>query len=158
MAIVLLSLVTLFYAGYNLFVKAAGGHVPREATTTILATFCVQAGAVMSAATFLAFLALQGGHGFKLSQPVYLLAATAGLCIGAAEVGYFYLFGGVGGIRPLPASLAIPTIVSGTIVITLLVSIFLFGERLTLVQLLGAVLVVAGIVAMFAGRREGVHA
>ncbi len=158
MAIVLLTLVTLLYAGYNLFVKASGGHVPPEATTTILATFCLQAGAVASATAFLAFLALQGGHSFRLSQPAYLYAAAAGLCIGAAEVCYFYIFGGVGGIERLPASLAIPTVVSGTIVITLLVSVVLFGERLTLVQLLGAALVGAGIVAMFAGHRGSVHA
>lgn len=158
MAIVLLTLVTLLYAGYNLFVKASGGHTPPDATTTILATFCLQAGAVTSATAFLAFLALQGGHSFRLSQPAYLYAAAAGLCIGAAEVCYFYIFGGVGGMRALPASLAIPTVVSGTIVVTLLVSIVAFGERLSPVQLVGAALVVAGLLAMFAGHRGDVHA
>ena len=113
MAFALLALVTLAYAGYNLFVKASGSHAPAEATTTILATLCLQAGAVVSALTFFAFLAAQGGHNFRLTSPAYGYAVAAGLCIGAAEVCYFYLFGGVGGIRPLPASLVIPAVVAG---------------------------------------------
>jgi hypothetical protein len=35
---------------------------------------------------------------------------------GAAEIGYFYLFGGVVEIRPIAANVAIPIVVSGAIV------------------------------------------
>lgn len=153
MALALLTLVTLAYAGYNVFIKVSGSHAPAGASTTILATLCLQASAILTATVFLAFLALQGGHSFRLGTPSYLYAAAAGFCIGAAEIGYLYLFGGVAGIRPMAASLVIPVVVSGTIVVALLVSALLFRESLGPWQLAGAALVIAGIVVMFLGRR-----
>lgn len=155
MAVALLALVTLAYAGYNLLIKASGGHAPSGASTTILATLTLQAGAVLASTTFLAVLLIQGGHSFRLTTPAYLWAFGAGLCIGIAEVGYFYLFGNVGGIRPLPASVVVPTVVAGTIAVTLVVSWLVFRERLGGVELLGAAMIVGGILVMFLGRRGG---
>jgi hypothetical protein len=43
----------------------------------------------------------------------------AGLCIGGAEIGYLYLFGGIGISKPMPANIAIPVIVSGTTAVPL---------------------------------------
>jgi len=153
MAIVLLTLVTLAYAGYNLFIKVAGGHAPAEATTTVLATLILQIGAISTSIIFLGFLSLQGGHVFKLSTPTYLYALVAGLCIGVAEIAYLYLFGGVGSIKPLPANLVIPTVVTGTIVITLIASWLIFKEHLSTAQLFGAAMIVGGIVVLFAGHK-----
>lgn len=155
MAIVLLTLVTLAYAGYNLFVKVAGDHAPAEATTTVLATLVLQLGAVATSTAFLIFLSVQGGHVFKLSTPTYVYALIAGVCIGTAEIAYLYLFGGVGGIKPLPANLVIPTVVTGTIVVTLLVSWLIFKEHISMLQLFGAALIVGGIIVLFAGHRGG---
>ena len=155
MAVALLCLITLLYAGYNLFIKVSGGHVPETASTTLLATLCVQVFALAASSIFFAFLSVQGGHSFRLNQSVYLYAAAAGLCIGAAEIGYFYLFGGVGGIKPMAANVAIPAIVTGTIVITMIVAHFLLRETLTLWQVGGAVLVAGGIVMLFLGGRAG---
>ena len=155
MAVALLCLITVLYAGYNLFIKVSGGHVPEDASTTLLATVCVQVFALLSSSIFFVFLSVQGGHSFRLSQPVYLYAAAAGLCIGAAEIGYFYLFGGVGGIKPMAANVAIPAIVTGTIVITVIVAHVLFHEHLTPWQIGGAVLVAGGIAMLFLGGRAG---
>ena len=155
MAFALLAFVTLAYAGYNLFVKASGSHAPGEATTTILATLCLQAGAVTSALVFFAFLAAQGGHSFRLTTPAYGYALAAGLCIGAAEVGYFYLFGGIGGMRALPAGLVVPAVVAGTVVLALLASVVVFGERLSAAQLAGAAMILGGIAVMFWAREGG---
>jgi drug/metabolite transporter (DMT)-like permease len=152
MAVLLLTLVTLAYAGYNILIRFSGGHAPAGASTTILATLCLQAGAVIASTCFLAFLLLQGGHSFRLTTPAYLWALGAGLCIGLAEVGYFYLFGGVAGIRPLPASLVVPTVVAGTVVIALAVSWLVLREGIGAMQLLGAALIIAGIVVMSLGR------
>lgn len=153
MAVMLLMLVTLAYAGYNLLIKVSGGHAAPGASTTILATLCLQAGAVLASTVFLGFLLAQGGHAFRLTTPAYLWAFAAGLCIGIAEVGYFYLFGGIAGIRPLPASVVVPTVVTGTVVISLVVSWLVFGERLGAVELVGAAMIVGGILVMFLGRR-----
>ena len=153
MTLVLLTLVTFAYAGYNLFIKASGSHAPPDATTTVLATLCLQAGAVTTALLFLAVLGVQGGHSFRLSTPAYVHAGVAGLCIGLAEVLYFYIFAGVGGVRALPANLVIPTVVTGTIVITLVISFLVFRERISAAQTIGAAMIVGGIVVMYAGHR-----
>lgn len=153
MAVLLLTLVTLAYAGYNILIRVSGGHTPAGASTTILATLCLQAGAVIASTCFLAFLLVQGGHSFRLTTPAYLWALGAGLCIGLAEVGYFYLFGGVAGIRPLPAGLVVPVVVTGTVVLSLLASWLLLREGVGTMQLLGAGLIVAGILVMYLGSR-----
>lgn len=153
MAVLLLTLVTLAYAGYNLFIKVSGGHAPAEASTTILATLALQAGAVLASTSFFVFLLVQGGHSFRLTGPAYGWAFAAGLCIGIAEVCYFYLFGGVAGIRPLPAGVVVPVVVAGTIVVTLLASGLVFREQVTGIQLVGAALVVGGILVMYLGPR-----
>lgn len=147
--IVLLTVVTVLYAGYNIFIKISGGHVPEEATTTVLAAICVQLAALSTSIVFLSFLALRGGQVFSLSTGSYLWAAIAGLCIGGAEIAYLYLFGGIGLSKPMPASIAIPTIVSGTIVITMVVSYFVFKELISWSQFLGGALIVLGIVVLF---------
>ena len=149
LGIALLVAVTILYAGYNLLIKASGNYLPPAATTTILATIALQLATLVASTLFLGFLALRGGQVFSLSRGAYLCAALAGLCAGSAEIGYFYLLGGVGFARPMAASVAIPTVVSGTIVIALLVSVFALGERIAWNQILGAGLIVLGIAALF---------
>ena len=108
-AAMLLAAVTLLYAGYNLLIKLSGAHVPASATTTVLATVCLQLAALSTSVLFLGFLAAQGGHVFSLAPRVYFWAVLAGLCVGVAEIGYFYLFGGIGLDRPMRAGVAIPS-------------------------------------------------
>ena len=148
-AIALLAVVTILYAGYNLCIKVSGTYLPPAATTTVLATLTLQLVALLTSGLFAGFLAFRGGQVFSLSPRAYLWAALAGLCAGGAEVGYFYLFGGVGFARPMAASVAIPTVVSGTIVVALLASAFALGENVVWNQILGAGLIVLGIAALF---------
>jgi drug/metabolite transporter (DMT)-like permease len=56
----------------------------------------------------------------------------------------------------MAANLAIPTIVTGTIVITMLVAYFVFKEPLGWRHLLGIGLIVAGILVLFV--RDGARA
>jgi drug/metabolite transporter (DMT)-like permease len=148
-AIALLVVVTILYAGYNLLIKVSGTHLPAMATTTILATISLQLATLVASGLFLGFLALRGGQVFALTPRAYLWAALAGLCAGSAEIGYFYLLGGVGVARPMAASVAIPTVVSGTVVIALILSVLVLGERIAWNQILGGCLIVLGIVALF---------
>lgn len=150
--ITLLAAVTFLYAGYNLFLKLSGGHVPSGATTTILATMCLQVAALSTSIVFLAVLAVRGGQVLALSPGSYVWAAIAGLCIGGAEIGYLYLFGGVGGVKSMDASIAIPTIVSGTIVIALLFSFLFLKEQISWSQVLGSCLILTGIFFLFMQR------
>ena len=150
LSLVLLLGVTGLYAGYNLLVKVSSGHVPAAATTPILATIALQTTALTVSAVFAAGLLARGGHVLAVSPPAIAWAVAAGMCIGAAEIGYFYLFRGVGGAPPMAANVAIPIVVSGAIVLTLLASWLVFREPFTWVRLLGAALVVAGVVTLFA--------
>ncbi len=150
LSLVILLGVTALYAGYNLLVKVSSGYVPAAATTPILATMSLQAAALAVSVAFAAGLALQGGHVLAVSRAAVVWAVAAGLCIGAAEIGYFYLFRGVGGGEPMAANVAIPVIVSGAVVLTVIVSWLLFREPFTWTRLLGAALVACGVVVLFA--------
>ena len=148
-AAMLLAAVTLLYAGYNLLIKLSGAHVPASATTTVLATVCLQLAALSTSVLFLGFLAAQGGHVFSLAPRAYFWAVLAGICIGVAEIGYFYLFGGIGLDRPMRAGVAIPVVVAGTVAIATVVSAVVFGEAFGWRHFAGAAMVAAGIVVMF---------
>lgn len=154
MSSLLLLLITLLYAGYNLLVKVSSDYVPAQATTTVLATVCLQIAALTASLSFTVYLLTRGGHVLQLSGHAYAWAAAAGLCIGIAEIGYFYLFGGIGNIQPIAANIAIPAIVSGTVVITIVVSYFVFRESLSWIQLLGGGFVLSGIALMYVGKGQ----
>ena len=149
--LLLVAVVTALYACYNLFVKVSSDFVPANATTTILATVCLQVAALFASLCFLTFLVARGGQVLTLSTRAYLWAAGAGLCIGVAEICYFYLFRGGEGRDAAAANVAIPIIVSGTIAITLIVSYFLLREPLSPVQLGGTLLVIGGMALIALG-------
>lgn len=149
-SLTLLLAVTVLYAGYNLLVKVSSSHVPAVATTPILATIALQVAAIAVSAAFAAGLAIRGGHVLAVSPSALAWAVAAGLCIGAAEIGYFYLFRGVAGGEPMPANVAIPVVVCGAVVLTLLASWLVLREPFTWTRLLGAALVVAGVATLFA--------
>lgn len=147
--LLLLITITALYAGYNLLVKVSSLHVPAAATSTVLATICLQLAALTASGTFALLLLARGGHVLKLSPTAYAWAAGAGLCIGLAEIGYFYLFRGVGGTGPVAASVAVPAIVTGTVVLTMLLSALALKESLGGMQIAGTVVVVLGIAMIF---------
>ncbi len=105
--ILLLLTITVIYAGYNRLVKVSSNYVPEPATSTVLATICLQRAALAASGTVALLLLARSGHVLKLSATAYAWAAGAGLCIGLAEIGYFYLFRGVGGTGPVTASVAV---------------------------------------------------
>lgn len=148
-SVALLAAVTVLYAGYNLFIKMSGNHVPATATTTVMATIVLQCTALLMSLLLLIFLLGKGDQSFQLSRAAYYWAAMAGLCIGLAEIGYFYLFGGIGGVNPMPANLVIPVIISGTIVITMVFSFFILKESIRIQQMLGCLFIVSGILLFF---------
>ena len=147
--LLLLLTVTTLYAGYNLLIKVSGSYVPAAATSTIIATICLQLAALATSIVFAALLLLRGGHVLQLSSSAYLWAIAAGLCIGGAEIAYFYLFGGIGTDEPMAANVAIPTIVSGTVIITMLASYLILREPLNWNQLVGGSCIVLGVVILF---------
>ena len=150
--LLLLVTVTTLYAGYNLLIKVSAAHVPASATSTIAATICLQIAALMTSILFLSIALIRGGQVLQLTWGAYTLAAAAGLCIGGAEIAYFYLFGGIGGIKPMAATVVIPTVVSGTILITVIAAYFIFSETLGMIQLAGLGCIVIGMLLLYYGK------
>jgi len=149
---ILLVIATVLYAGYNVFVKASGAAVPDGAQTTVVATICLQLAALAASSVFAVILWQRGVESFALNTPTLAWAIAAGICIGGAEIAYLYMFGGLNGHAPMPASIAIPVIVSGTIVIALFASAVIFKESIGWSQVVGALLIAAGIAALFHGK------
>ena len=152
--ILLLISVTVLYAGYNLLVKISSEHVPNLATSTVMATICLQIAALAVSSIFAIYLLSRGGQILQLSWPTYAWAAMAGLCIGAAEIGYFYyLFGNFTAGKSLSASVVIPTVVCGTVIISVIASQFLFKESVSAIQIIGVIVATIGIVMIYTGNQ-----
>ena len=154
LTIFLIAFVTVAYAGYNLFIKVATDHLPATTTSTVLATLSMQVMTLIPTLGLLAVLSIQGGHDFKLNSGTVKWAMIAGLCIGSAEVAYYYLFSGLGGGRTMPANVVIPIVVCGTVAITAIVSFFIFRESFSWPQILGSALVIGGVFLILWGPRS----
>ncbi len=141
----LLLLVTCLYAGYNLLVKQSTVIAETTAASTITATIMLQAAALLCSLVFYLCLRFSGESQFLLPSSAYLWAGLAGLCIGLAEIGYFYLFRGSSFADAMPVSVATPVIVGGTVVIAMAAAMLFFAETIGPWQWLGAAFVVAGL-------------
>ncbi len=150
--LLLLVTVTTLYAGYNLLIKVSAAHVPATATSTIAATICLQIAALTTSILFLSIALIRGGQVLQLTWGAYTWAAAAGLCIGGAEIAYFYLFGGIGAIKPMAANVVIPTVVSGTVVITAIAAYFVFRESLNPIQVAGVGCIILGVLLLYLGK------
>ena len=144
--VLLLLLVTCLYAGYNLLVKQSATIAESTAASTITATIALQAVALFCSLVFYICLRVIGGENqFALPTSAYVWAGLAGLCIGLAEIGYFYLFRGSSLSAALPVSVATPAIVGGTVVIAMVAAMLFFSETIGPRQWLGAIFIIAGL-------------
>jgi drug/metabolite transporter (DMT)-like permease len=150
--LLLLVVATTLYAGYNLLIKVSASHVPEAATSTVAATICLQLAALTTSVLFLSVAMIRGGQVLQLTWGAYLWAAAAGLCIGGAEITYFYLFGGIGATKPMAANVVIPTVVSGTIVLTTIAAYVIFRETLAPIQVAGIGCIILGVLLLYLGK------
>lgn len=151
---ILLVITTVLYAGYNVLVKASAGAIPDTAQTTIHLTITLQIAALATSIVFAGMLWGRGVTDFHITHAALGWAVLAGICIGGAEIAYFYLFGGLNGHPPMPAGVAIPTIVTGTVIIAMFAAAAIFHEAIGVRQIIGALLVAVGIFVMFYGQKD----
>ena len=118
-------------------------------TTTILATISLQAAAQVVSLIFAAYYCVRGEQTFAIPPASYKWAVLSGICIGIAEIGYFYLFSGTGVRQTIPTSTAIPITVCGTVVVAFIVSVAFPSEPFGWRQMLGVALVVLGVGVLF---------
>ncbi len=141
-------LITLCYSGYNLLIKVSMSHAESTAISPIFATICLQISALMVSMVYLLTTARASVSFSDLPFGAYAWAIGAGICIGIAEILYFYLFRGFSGESPIQASTAIPMVIGGTILITIIISVLLFRESLTNAQWFGVALAFVGMAVL----------
>ena len=141
-------LITLCYSGYNLLIKVSMSHAESTITSPILATICLQVSALMVSIAYLLTTGRTSVSIPDLPFGAYAWAIGAGICIGIAEILYFYLVSGFEGETLIQASTAIPMVIGGTILITILVSVFLFRESLSHAQWFGVALAFVGMAVL----------
>ena len=82
----------ILQAGYNLFIKLASSQNFNN-TNSIAATLCLQIFALIVTSIFSVYLFSKGVKNFCSNiKGIYIYAVFAGISIGCAEIGYFYLF------------------------------------------------------------------
>lgn len=78
-----------------------------------------------------------------VSQKGLWFAVLAGVMVGLAEITSFFLFS-----RGVAASVGVPIIIGGSIVVAVLLGLVFLGETLTPMHYLGISLVLAGVVIL----------
>ena len=142
--LLLLVIVTVSYAGYNLFIKLSSSQNINN-TNSIAATLSLQIFALVITSIFSVYLFSKGERIFVLPSKSYLYAIFGGISIGFAEIGYFYLFNAANPNGPLNANTAIPVILGGTILITMIFSFYIFRESYSYQKILGTLFIIFGI-------------
>ena len=142
--LLLLVIVTVSYAGYNLFIKLSSSQNINN-TNSIAATLSLQVFALVVTSIFSVYLFSKGERIFVLPSKSYLYAIFGGISIGFAEIGYFYLFNAANPNGPLNANTAIPVILGGTILITMIFSFYIFRESFSYQKILGTLFIIFGI-------------
>ena len=144
----LLITVTLAYAGYNLFIKLAGAQNINN-NNGIAATLCLQIFALIVTSVFSIYLSSLGENIFVLPSKTYLYAVFGGISIGIAEIGYFYLFNASNTDGALNANTAIPIILGGTILLTMIFSFYILKESFNYHKIIGTMFIIIGIYLIF---------
>jgi transporter family protein len=127
-------LTACFYALYNIFIKMASGHI-HEITGAVI----LQVVAFVIGGLWLIYLKIKGVPTEVTSKGIGL-AVLAGIFVGLAEIFSFLVFS-----KGVPASAGIPVIIGGSVLIAAAIGFLWLRETLTLSNLLGLALIVAGI-------------
>ena len=142
--LIILVIVTISYAGYNLFIKLASSQNLNN-SNSIAATLCLQLFALFVTILFSFYLFSKGEKIFVLPSKSYLYAIFAGISIGLAEIGYFYLFNESNPKGASNANTVIPVILGGTILITMIFSFISLSESFNYKRIFGTFFIIFGI-------------
>lgn len=137
-------LTACFYALYNIFIKLASGHIHQITGAVILqiAAFILGIGW---------FIYLKINHApTEISPKGFWLAVTAGVFVGLAEIFSFVLFS-----KGISASVGIPVIIGGSVLIASVIGFVWLKESISVTRLLGLILIVAGIWLLSNGGKTG---
>ena len=142
--LILIIFITISYAGYNLFIKLSGSQNLNN-SNSIAATLFLQLFALSLTLIFSLYLYSKGEKIFVLPSKSYLYAIFAGVSIGLAEIGYFYLFNESNPKGASNANSVIPVILGGTILITMIFSFIFLSESFNYKRIFGTFFIIFGI-------------
>lgn len=130
-------LTAIFFGAYNVLIKVSSGHINQIVGAVIL-----QAVAALVGVIILIFLKMIHMP-LVISQKGIWYAVGAGVMIGLAEITAFFLYS-----KGIPASVGIPIIVSGSIVVGAALGVIFLKEYLTPLQYLAIAMTIAGAVIL----------
>ncbi len=130
-----LLLAALFLGLYNFFIKLSAGHIHQIAGAVILQVVAFLVGGVV-----LVWLKLRNTP-LELSSRGVTFAVLAGVAVGLAEITAFYGFS-----KGVSASVGIPIMVGGTVLVGVVLGMVVLREQLSVWQGLGVLLILVGIV------------
>ena len=142
--LIILVIVTISYACYNLLIKLASSQNLNN-SNSIAATLCLQLFALFITILFSFYLLSKGERIFVLPSKSYLFAILAGISIGLAEIGYFYLFNESQTKGASNANVIIPVVLGGTILITMIFSFIYLRESFNYKRIIGTFFIIFGI-------------
>lgn len=128
---------------YNVFIKVSSGRIDQVLGAVVLQLVAATLGGAY------ALVLKASGRELAVSNSGLLWAAAAGAAVGLAEILTFFVFS-----RGAPASLGTPVIMGGSVVVAGLVGVFALKESPSVTQVLGIVLVAAGIALVSAGAKH----
>ncbi|GAB2468233.1 hypothetical protein GCM10011375_30480 [Hymenobacter qilianensis] len=137
----LLAVITAFCLGlYNFFIKLASGNIHQVAGAVLLQLVAAAVGG------FLLLYIKTTRQTVSISQTGVLYSCLAGLSVGVAEILTFYVF-----TKGAPTSVGTPIIVGGSVAIAAVLGWLVLREQITLGQVLGVGLIIAGVVLLARG-------
>lgn len=131
---ILVILTAVFFGLYNFFIKVSAGQIQQ-----ILGAVILQAVALLLGGIVLVYLKWKGVPLHTSGQGI-IYAILAGICVGMAEITSFYVFS-----KGVNASIGIPVIVGGTVLVGALLGIVFLKETVSWVQLTGIMLILSGV-------------
>jgi len=129
----------VFYGAYNVFIKIASGHINQIVGAVIL-----QIVAALLGAGILLFLKFTNTP-LEVSQKGIWYAVLAGIFVGLAEITSFFVFS-----KGTPASLGIPVIIGGAILVGAVFGLIFLKETLTAIHYFAIALIITGVVLLSA--------
>ncbi len=136
--VLIVLLTAIFYGLYNFFIKVASGSIHQIVGAVILQIVAAALGIIIL--LYLKFTNIP----LDISPKGVQFAVLAGIFVGLAEIFSFYAFS-----KGISASLGIPIIVGGSVVVGAFLGLTFLKESLGLIQYLAIAMIVAGIAILF---------
>ena len=125
------------FGAYNFFIKVSSGHIHQVLGALVLQLVAAVVGIVALSYFYSA------GDRIVMTMKGFQMAVIAGVFVGIAEIASFYAFS-----KGMNASMGIPIIVAGTVVVGVALGVLFLKESLSLQQIAAIVMIVLSIILL----------